>query len=85
MDLEKRTGLSISMVMLLPRAMVVIAAGAPMEMRWASAEAAKQARARKDFMTDARGTWEAPCVVVGRDGTRRKSGVARGIYTYPRR
>ena len=47
----KRTGLSTSTVMLLPGVMFDMSAGAPMRMRCAEAEAARQARARKAFMS----------------------------------
>ena len=49
---RRRTGLSTSTVMLLPGVMVDMSAGAPMAMRCANAEAARQARAKKVFIGD---------------------------------
>ena len=73
-----RTGLSTSTVMLLPGVMVDMSAGAPMAMRCANAEEARQARAKMVFIADVAVTVEVAVVKGGNEAVMRREGGMKG-------
>ena len=67
--------MSTSTVMLLPGVMVDMSVGAPMAMRCANVEAARQARAKKVFIADVAVVVEVAVVKGENEGARKKGGM----------